>query len=42
MARTKPWKVSDEFWEKVEPSIPPPPMPKAAGPAWTTAMPSPP
>ena len=22
MARTKPWKVSDEFWEKVEPLIP--------------------
>jgi Putative transposase of IS4/5 family (DUF4096) len=25
MARTKPWKVSDEFWEKVEPLIPPAP-----------------
>ena len=25
MARTKPWKVSDEFWEKVEPSIRPAP-----------------
>src|SRR5918998_3690843 len=23
MVRTKPWKVSDEFWEKVEPLIPP-------------------
>lgn len=26
MARTKPWKVSDEFWEKVEPLIPPAPL----------------
>jgi putative transposase len=25
MARTKPWTVSDEFWEKVEPLIPPAP-----------------
>jgi putative transposase len=25
MARTKPWKVTDEFWEKVEPLIPPHP-----------------
>ncbi len=25
MARTKPWKVSDEFWEKVEPLVPPAP-----------------
>lgn len=25
MARTKPWEVSDEFWEKVEPLIPPAP-----------------
>jgi putative transposase len=25
MARTKPWKVSDEFWEKVQPLIPPAP-----------------
>ena len=25
MARTKPWKVSDEFWEKVRPLIPPAP-----------------
>ena len=25
MARTKPWKVSEEFWEKVEPLIPPAP-----------------
>jgi putative transposase len=25
MARTKPWKVSDEFWERVEPLIPPAP-----------------
>jgi putative transposase len=25
MARTKPWMVSDEFWEKVEPLIPPAP-----------------
>jgi putative transposase len=25
MPRTKPWKVSDEFWEKVEPLIPPAP-----------------
>jgi putative transposase len=25
MARTKPWKVSDEFWEKVQPFIPPAP-----------------
>jgi putative transposase len=25
MARTEPWKVSDEFWEKVEPLIPPAP-----------------
>ena len=22
MARTKPWTVSDEFWEKVEPLVP--------------------
>ena len=25
MARTKPWTVSDEFWEKVEPLVPPAP-----------------
>jgi putative transposase len=25
MARTEPWRVSDEFWEKVEPLIPPAP-----------------
>jgi putative transposase len=25
MARTEPWKVSDEFWEKIEPLIPPAP-----------------
>ena len=25
MARTKPWTVSDEFWERVEPLIPPAP-----------------
>jgi putative transposase len=25
VARTKPWEVSDEFWEKVEPLIPPAP-----------------
>src|ERR671929_913767 len=25
MARTKPWTVSDEFWEKVQPLIPPAP-----------------
>ena len=25
MARTKPWMVSDEFWEKVEPLVPPAP-----------------
>jgi putative transposase len=25
MPRTQPWKVSDEFWEKVEPLIPPAP-----------------
>jgi transposase len=25
MARTKPWKVTDEFWEKVRPLIPPAP-----------------
>jgi putative transposase len=25
MARTEPWRVSDEFWEKVEPLIPPTP-----------------
>jgi putative transposase len=25
MTRTKPWTVSDEFWEKVEPLIPPAP-----------------
>ncbi len=31
MARTKPWKVSDEFWEKVEPSIPPAPSRSKGG-----------
>ena len=31
MARTKPWMVSDEFWEKVEPSIPPAPSHKKGG-----------
>ncbi len=31
MARTKPWKVSDEFWEKVEPLIPPAPSHKKGG-----------
>src|SRR4029453_10490105 len=25
MARTEPWRVSDEFWEKVQPLIPPTP-----------------
>jgi len=25
MARIKPWTVSDEFWEKVEPLVPPAP-----------------
>src|ERR687897_3778002 len=25
MARTEPWRVSDEFWEKVQPLIPPAP-----------------
>jgi transposase len=25
MARTQPWKVSDEFWEKVKPLLPPAP-----------------
>ena len=30
MARTKPWKVSDQFWEKVEPLIPPAPSHKKA------------
>src|SRR3954453_6641445 len=25
MARTEPWRVSDEFWEKVRPLIPPTP-----------------
>lgn len=27
MARTSPWKVSDELWERVEPLIPPAPSP---------------
>ncbi len=31
MARTKPWTVSDEFWEKVEPLIPPAPSRKKGG-----------
>jgi len=31
MARTEPWKVSDEFWEKVEPLIPPAPSHKKGG-----------
>jgi len=31
MARTKPWKVSDEFWEKVEPLIPAAPSHKKGG-----------
>jgi putative transposase len=31
MARTKPWMVSDEFWEKVEPLIPPAPSHKKGG-----------
>lgn len=31
MARTEPWKVSDEFWEKVEPLIPPAPSRKKGG-----------
>ena len=39
MARTEPWRVSDEFWEKVRPLIPP--TPRAAGDAWTTAKLSP-
>jgi putative transposase len=25
MARTRPWEVSDEFWERVRPLIPPAP-----------------
>lgn len=25
MARTKPWRVSDELWERVQPLVPPPP-----------------
>jgi putative transposase len=25
MARTEPWRVTDEFWEKVRPLIPPTP-----------------
>ena len=31
MARTKPWTVTDEFWEKVEPLIPPAPSRKKGG-----------
>lgn len=31
MARTKPWKVSDEFWEKVEPLVPAAPSHKKGG-----------
>ena len=31
MARTKPWMVSEEFWEKVEPLIPPAPSHKKGG-----------
>lgn len=33
MARTRPWEVSDELWERVEPLIPPrPPRPKGGRP----------
>lgn len=31
MAHTKPWKVSDEFWEKVQPLIPPAPSHEKGG-----------
>ena len=31
MARTKPWTVSDEFWQKVKPLIPPAPSHKKGG-----------
>lgn len=31
MARTYPWKVSDELWERVEPLIPPAPSHKKGG-----------
>jgi hypothetical protein len=41
MARTEPWRVTDEFWEKVRPlSLPHPPTKRAAGDAWTTVKPS--
>jgi putative transposase len=31
MARTEPWRVTDEFWEKVRPLIPPAPSHKKGG-----------